>query len=291
MQIFLRCTRTDRKGSALRLKKYLQIMNVIDQRVANGQLKPGSKLPSIRTLSEQFACSKNTVIKAYDELEKKHLIYSVPKSGYYIVESYHTPKQARTKNPMIDFLSAGPDKKSMPFRDFQHCINQAIERYKEDMFTYSEIQGLHSLRVQLSRHLQDLQVFTDPESICVVSGSQQALNLLVSLPFPNEKNAICVEQPTHRSFIESVKLHRVEAYGIEVTKDGIDLQRLEQIFREHEIKFFYVVSRFHNPTGYSYSNAEKKKIVALAQKYDVYIIEDDYGRSRCQLEAGPYVCS
>jgi DNA-binding transcriptional MocR family regulator len=51
---------------------------------------------------------------------------------------------------------------------------------------------------------------------------------------------------------------------------------LEYLFKHQDIKFFYTVSRFHNPTGNSYTNAEKKKIVELAKEYDVYIIEDDY---------------
>ncbi|WP_306024469.1 MULTISPECIES: aminotransferase class I/II-fold pyridoxal phosphate-dependent enzyme [Paenibacillus] len=155
-------------------------------------------------------------------------------------------------------------------------MNQAIELYKEELFTYSQIAGLQSLRVELAQHLLDLQVFTVPERIYVVSGSQQALHLLVSLPFPNGKNHICVEQPTHFSMMDSLKIHQAVTYGIEVTKDGIDLGRLEDIFKTRDIKFFYTVSRFHNPTGYRYSNEEKKRIVELAQKYDVYIIEDDY---------------
>lgn len=255
---------------------YAGIMKYIEQRIEEGHLKPGSRLPSIRALSGQFLCSKNSVIRAYFELEKKHAIYSVPKSGYYVVDNYRSRKKENAANKKIDFLSAGPDKQAMPYRDFQHCINQAIEIYKEDMFTYSEIQGLYSLRVQLAKHLQDIQVFTVPEKIYVVTGSQQALHLFVSLPFPNGKSNICLEQPTHVGFIESIKLQQAAAYGIEVTKSGIDFQRLEDIFKHRDIKFFYTVSRFHNPTGYSYTNFEKKKIVELAQKYDVYIVEDDY---------------
>ncbi|USK31871.1 PLP-dependent aminotransferase family protein [Bacillus sp. F19] len=257
-------------------KKYEEVMMEIAHRAAAGVLKPGSRLPSIRALSEELSCSKNTIIKAYQELELNHQIYSVKKSGYYLVEDYQFQKKESSQNRKIDFLSAGPDKEAMPYLDFKHCINQAIDRYKEDMFSYSELQGLYSLRKQLARHLQDLQVFTVPERIAAVTGSQQALHLLVSLPFPNGKSKICAEQPTHPGFIESLKTQKADAVGIEIQKNGIDLDRLEEIFKYENIKFFYTVSRFHNPTGYSYTNAEKKKIVELAQKYDVYIVEDDY---------------
>jgi len=254
--------------------KYQEIINQIHVQIADGRLQPGGKLPSIRSLSEDYGCSINTIVKAYSELEKEHKIYSVPKSGYFLVGSRHS--EHNPSQEMIDFSSAGPDKWNMPYRDYQHCMNQAIELYKEEMFQYSEPLGLSTLRFQLSKQLQELQVFAPAERICVVSGSQQALDILVALPFPNGKEEICIEQPTHFSMIESISSRALNAIGIEVTSDGIDLNNLEKIFKERPIKFFYTVSRFQNPTGYSYTNKEKKKIVELAKKYDVYIIEDDY---------------
>ncbi|MGM7721639.1 PLP-dependent aminotransferase family protein [Metabacillus sp. Hm71] len=254
--------------------KYEEIMEEIQSRIDDGRLQPGDKLPSVRNFAKELNYSINTILKAYNELEKAHRIYSVPKSGYFLVGS----DQLSSKTPptTIDFSSAGPDKSKMPYRDYQHCMNQAIEIYREEMFQYSEPLGLPSLRHQLSKQLQDLQVFAPPERICVVSGSQQALDLLVSLPFPNRKEEICLEQPTHFSFIDSITSRGLNAIGIEMTQNGIDLDYLEKIFKERSIKFFYTVSRFQNPTGYSYSNYEKKRMVELAQKYDVYIIEDDY---------------
>jgi DNA-binding transcriptional MocR family regulator len=253
--------------------KYEEIMDEIQSRIEDRRLQPGKKLPSVRSFAKELNCSINTIVKAYSELEKAHQIYSVPKSGYYLVGSDGPRK---TQPLVIDFSSAGPDKSKMPYRDYQHCMNQAIELYKEEMFQYSEPLGLTSLRRQLSKQLQDLQVFAPPERICVVSGSQQALDLLVSLPFPNQKEEICVEQPTHFSFIDSITSRGMKAVGIEMSQNGIDLDYLEKVFKERSIKFFYTVSRFQNPTGYSYTNQEKRKIVELAQKFDVYIIEDDY---------------
>ncbi|WP_175639224.1 aminotransferase-like domain-containing protein [Metabacillus schmidteae] len=253
--------------------KYNQIIDEIKLRLTNGSLIAGSKLPSVRQLSEQFSCSKNTVIKAYEELGKEHLIYSVPKSGYFVVKEF---QQKTDHYDVIDFLSAGPDQNVMPYIDFQHCMNQAIEQYKGELFTYSDQQGLYSLRLQLVKYLQNLQVFTQPERIVIASGSQQVLHLLISMPFPNGKNKILLEQPTYFGFLESIHLQKAKALAIELSMDGIDLDRLENMFRNNEIKFFYVIPRFHNPLGHSYTNKEKKKIVELAEKYDVYIVEDDF---------------
>lgn len=223
--------------------KYHKMIEYIEQQLDKGSLVAGSKLPSIRSLSEQFSCSKSTVTKAYNELEKAHLIYSVPKSGYYVVHELHHMENDQQE---IDFLSGGPDKNVMPYKDFQHCMNQAIEQYKEELFTYSDQQGLKSLRDEIVKHLQSLQVFTTPERLVIVSGSQQAIHLLISTPFPNGKKNILIEQPTYFGIVESVQIHHVTTFGIEVTMNGIDLERLEYIFRNNDIKFFYVIPRFHN---------------------------------------------
>jgi DNA-binding transcriptional MocR family regulator len=258
---------------------YETIVEHLLQEMKDGKRRPGDKLPSIREGAEAFGCSRNTVIRAYSELEQKHRIYAVPQSGYYVAHRRPCSAEDRgleEKQEVIDFVWAGPDRGAMPYRDFQHCMNEAIERYREDMFTYSEGQGLASLRLQLARHLRDLQVFTVPERIYVVTGSQQALHLLVGLPFPNAKRNIVVEQPVHAGMIESLRGYGGEVHGIPYEEDGMDLRRLEALFRDRDIKFFYTVSRYHNPTGYSHSNEARKRMVELAQRYDVYIVEDDY---------------
>ncbi|MBA4496066.1 PLP-dependent aminotransferase family protein [Paenactinomyces guangxiensis] len=256
------------------MNKYEIVKGYIKEQLHSGKIKPGGKLPSIREISIQFSCSKNTAIRAYHDLEKEHLIYSVPKSGYYAV------LRASTMNlqppGLIDFSSASPDPDVMPYEDFQHCLNRAIELYQDQLFSYSDPQGFFSLRKELSKHLAISQVFTRPEQICMVSGAQQALHLLTVMPFPNGKSTILVEQPAYYGMIRSIELLGVRAVGIRRTKEGIDLKELERHFRSNHIKFFYTVPRFHNPLGTSFSQEQKKQIARLAEKYDVYIVEDDY---------------
>jgi DNA-binding transcriptional MocR family regulator len=254
--------------------KYQMVIEHMKSQLAAGSMKPGERLPSIRGLSQQFGCSTNTVIRAYDDLEKQHLIYSVPKSGYYaVVQSNTTNLQLSGK---IDFSSAAPDPAVMPYEDFQHCLNQAIGLYQDQLFSYSDPQGFSSLRETLSNHLTGSQIYAKPEQICVVSGAQQALHLLAAMPFPNGKHVILVEQPTYFGMLRSLDLLGITVIGIERTKNGIDLEELERHFRNNNIKFFYTVPRYHNPLGTSYNREQKKQIARLAEKYGVYIVEDDY---------------
>lgn len=121
-------------------RKYEMIKNAIKKELQSGALQPGEKLPSIRSLSARFACNKNTVIRAYQELEKEHLIYSVPKSGYYSIRRPGVPDEDEAAE-FVDFSSANPDPEIMPYKDFQHCLNRAIKLYQDELFTYSDPQG------------------------------------------------------------------------------------------------------------------------------------------------------
>lgn len=81
------------------ISKYRGILVWLKQQIEDKQFKAGDKLPSIRTLADQFQCSKNTIVKALLELEKQHIVYSKPKSGYYVVDTHLIPDE----NENIDF--------------------------------------------------------------------------------------------------------------------------------------------------------------------------------------------
>ncbi|MCY9665886.1 PLP-dependent aminotransferase family protein [Paenibacillus alginolyticus] len=257
------------------MHKYSHIFNDIERQIENGHIRSGQKLPSIRELSITYSCNKSTVIRAYTELEKRHLIYSIPQSGYYAVQK-RTDAFHPAEHLVYDFSSGAPDPELFPYLDFKHCINKAIDTYKNDLFVYGTPQGLPSLLKVLTKHLANYQVFTNPSNIHVTSGVQQALSVLALMPFPNGKRGVLLEQPSYYLFIRLLEMYQIPAFGITRTASGIDLDELERIFRTEDIKFFYTMPRFHNPLGSSYSEQTKKAIAQLAKRYDVYIVEDDY---------------
>ncbi|HZG17159.1 MAG TPA: PLP-dependent aminotransferase family protein [Candidatus Bathyarchaeia archaeon] len=256
------------------MKKYSEILADIEQKRAEGELRPGQKLPSVRQAADMYGCSINTVTRAYAELEKRHAIYSIPQSGYYIVEDEE--EEAGIDDGLIDFASSSPDLNVFPYRDFQHCLNKAIDTYKYHLFTYGDPKGLDALRETLVKHLTDDQVFAKAQQIAVTSGIQQALQTLARMPFPNGRTAVLVEQPSYNLYLKFLEAEGLPVKSIARTAGGINLQQLEEIFRGGDIKCFYTMSRHHNPLGTSYGVREKKTIARLAAKYDVYVVEDDY---------------
>ncbi|PTM59345.1 PLP-dependent aminotransferase family protein [Desmospora activa] len=255
------------------MKKYLSIMAEVEQWIQRGRYAPGSKLPSIRKMANMFQCSTSTVIRAFAELEKNHVIYSIAQSGHYVVEK---KKESPKEDKGIDFSAASPDLDIFPYLDFQHCLNQAIDRYKYNLFTYGDSHGLKALRDVLVSHLWAMQVFTSADGIFITSGSQQALMILSTMQFPAEKKTILVEQPSYDIYLKYLKHENIPMIGIARDETGIDLNELEYRFKHDNIKFFYTMPRSQNPLGTSYNLEQRKAIASLAHKYDVYIVEDDY---------------
>ncbi|WP_411681778.1 PLP-dependent aminotransferase family protein [Clostridium thailandense] len=258
------------------MSKYNEIVNYIIDEISNKNIKYEQKLPTVRELSEKFQCSKATVVRAYDELQKNHIVYSIPQSGYYLVENKRELYKETCQQDVINLCSATPDKSVLPYEEFQHCLNKSIEIYKESLFCYSDSKGLPSLINVLLKYFQQYQVFCSIDNVFITAGSQQAINILCNMPFPNGKSNVLVEQPTYNGVLKSLEINNTSVIGIERKFGGIDFDELERKFANCNIKCFYTIPRFHNPLGTSYSNEEKKQILKLAEKYDVYIIEDDY---------------
>ncbi|WP_072331319.1 MULTISPECIES: PLP-dependent aminotransferase family protein [unclassified Paenibacillus] len=257
------------------MKKYFAILSDMENKIREGLYVPGQKLPSVRSSAELYGCSVGTITRAYAELEKRHAIYSVPQSGFYVVEKPGDWRDNRDSR-LINFATVLPDLDAFPYLDFQHCLNKAIDIYKYDLFTYGEPRGLESLRHTLVPHLAGDQVFAQAERIIITPGAQQALETLAKMPFPNGRKAVLVEQPTYDIYVRFLQTEGIPVYGIARTAAGIDLRELEKWFRGGEIKFFYTMSRYHNPLGTTYSAEERKAIARLAGKYDVFVLEDDY---------------
>jgi len=253
---------------------YELIVENIKKDIKNGHYKAGKKLPSVRELSNKYNCSKNTVVKAYETLRNNHIIYSIPQSGYYIVENLI--KNDETASSVISFSTGNPIIGHMNTPDLKHCLDRAVDIYRNNSLSSNSGGGVDSLRKILPKYLSDFQVFTNPDNIFVNLGIQQSLSILTQMPFPNGKTLILIEQPTYRFFMEFLKFYGVEVIGIERDENGIDLNKLEDIFKKKRIKFFYTIPRNHNPLGTSYNKHQRKAIAELAAKYDVYIVEDDY---------------
>lgn len=266
------------------MKKYEVIAHALQEWIREQVVQQGSRhwddkgirLPAVRRVAEQYQCSVSTAIRAYEWLEQRHLVYAVPQSGYYAVQNGLGIQDMDWEEP-LDFASAAPDPRVFPYADFRHCVEVAMKQKQDELFLYGTHQGLPSLIELLQKQFADYQVFARAEQFFITSGVQQALATLALMPFPGGKSKVMVELPTYHNMPTLLESLNVPIAGVRRTLgEGMDWDSLERQFAEGDIKFFYVIPRFHNPIGTSMKSAEKKRLLRLAQRYDVYLVEDDY---------------
>lgn len=253
--------------------KYEKIVEYVIENIEQNEFKVKNPLPTIRELAEIFGCSKSTVMKAYDKLQQRKIIYSIPKSGYFLVNK---KRENFIKEDNINFSMATPDKRIFPYEDFQNCLSEASNKYKDILFRYNNIQGLYALRENLINQLKEYQVYSSIDRLVITNGSQQAIHILCNIEFDNNKKNILVEEPTYTGILKILKWKNIKAYTVKRDFSGLDMERLEYLFKTADIKFFYTTTRFHNPLGSSLDLKQRRRLCYLAKKYDVYIIEDDY---------------
>ena len=248
--------------------KYQEVSLQISQQIEEGIYKKGDRLPSIRDMIQQYECNKDTILKALHLLKEESLIYPVEKSGYYVLKN-RVPVRNTTKIGL-------PNPMQFPIEDFRKCLNESVMVSYEGVSNQREsIRGDRELIEAMVPLLESYGVYVKEGQLSITTGTQQALYILLQLI---GTGGLLLEQPTYSRMNQLVKELEIPYQIIEreQTQDTISLEKLEQIFQSGTIRYFYTISRFHNPLGMSYPDSVKKKIVELAEKYQVYIIEDDY---------------
>ena len=248
--------------------KYEQVVHYLKEEIESGKFPTGSRLPSIRKLSQDFHCSKDTVQRALLELRYEKYIYSKPQSGYYVLEQQTSHE---------DLVISVNDEHAAAYDDFRLCVNESLIGRENYLYNYYEHQeGLEELRKSVQKLLFDQAIYSKPDQLVMTTGTQQALFILSQIDFPGKSQEILVEQPTYHRMNQLLLAQNIPYQTIERRVDGIDLKELEKHFKSGNIKFFYTIPRFHYPLGHSYSEEEKRAILDLADKYQIYIVEDDY---------------
>ena len=247
--------------------KYQVVVSFLKKGIESGKFPTGSRLPSIRQLSQDFHCSKDTIQRALLELRHEQYLYAKPQSGYYVLE------QGQHQDLEIEVT----DEHASAYDDFRLCVNETLIGRENYLFNYYDNQeGLEELRQSVHQLLFNQALYCKPDQLVLTSGTQQALFILSQIDFPSQGEEILVEQPTYHRMNRLLVAQGLAYQTIERRIDGIDLEELEEQFKSGKIKFFYTIPRFHYPLGHSYSDQEKRTILDLANQYGVYIVEDDY---------------
>jgi 2-aminoadipate transaminase len=196
-----------------------------------------------------------------------------------------------TEQPgIISFAGGLPAPDVFPLKEFQAACNHVLETQGAQALQYSTTEGYLPLCEMIARHTSRYMVEVTPDNILITSGSQQALDFAGRL-FINRGDYIVVEAPTYLGALQAWNAYGAQYIPVRTDENGMIVDELEAALRIGP-KFIYVLPNFQNPSGVTLSLERRMKLIELADKYGVPIIEDDpYGQLRYEGENIPSLVS
>ncbi len=185
-----------------------------------------------------------------------------------------------TEQPdIISFGGGLPAPEVFPVKQFREACNYVLEHFGPQALQYSTTEGYLPLREMIARHTARYSVEVAPDNIMITSGSQQALDFIGRL-FINRGDYVVVESPTYLGALQAWNAYGAQYIPVRSDENGMVVDELEAALRVGP-KFIYVLPNFQNPSGSTLSLERRMKLVEIADKYGVPIVEDDpYGQLR-----------
>ncbi|WP_020679845.1 PLP-dependent aminotransferase family protein [Marinobacterium rhizophilum] len=284
------------------MKLYEQVADELRQRIEQGYYRCGDRLPSIRALSREHGISIATVQEAYRLLEDEGLAQVRPKSGYYVRPRPATPQMPQVSRPtqrplevsqweqVMELLCANelpgvlalgrgmPDISAPTLKPLHRALADGRGASPIRGFSYDSLRGSPELRLQVARLCIDSGCRLHPDDIVVTTGCQEALSTSMrAVTQPGD--VVAVDSPSFYGSMQAIKAFGLKA--MEIPTDpvtGISLEALELALEKWPIRVIQVTPTCNNPLGYTMPEENRRRLLSLAQRFDVAIIEDDiYG--------------
>lgn len=185
-----------------------------------------------------------------------------------------------TERPeVISFGGGMPAPEIFPNNEILKACERILTTSSDKALQYGTTEGFNPLRLMLAEEATQNGLYCGQDNILISSGSQQALDLIGKV-FINSGDNILVESPTYLGALQAWNAYGAEYICAKSDEHGIIPESLEECLRKNP-KFIYALPNFQNPTGISFNLERRQKLVELADKYGVPIVEDDpYGKLR-----------
>jgi 2-aminoadipate transaminase len=286
-----------------RIPLYIQIVAQVRDMISRGALNVGDRLPANRELAQTLGVNRTTVSNAYAELEADGLITSHVGRGTFIsaVPQKRAATAPTTVSPIVwdslladqkgdiwlsrllfsqqrkDTISLAyglPQAELFPLDEFRRCVDRVLRRDGRNLLQLGVSGGYEPLRQTLSAQLSPSGIKAKPDEILITNGCQQSLDLIRRV-FVGPGDEVVLENPTYPGALSVFCTSGGKFISVPVTHGGMDLNTLEDVLSRRRPKLIYTVPTYQNPTGATMDMASRQRLLGLAVKHRVPIIEDD----------------
>lgn len=281
---------------------YQQIYEDLRESILTGTLPESTRLPPERALAEKLAVNRSTVVHAYRELVADGLIEQRVGSGSRVSRSLgaapRTPDvpwwvslppwrvgsfpqvlgemAATFHGERISFVQGVPPVEPSPLPELAKSFAR-VAGDPDYVLSYGDSEGHAPLREAIAARMRKRGSAIDPRDVLVLTGSTQGITLVAqSLAEPGDE--IVVEAPTYPGALQIFQIAGLRAIPVAVDDGGMRVDHVEAILRTRRPRFIYTMPSLHNPTGVTMNADRRERLVTLATRARVPIVEDDpYG--------------
>ena len=288
---------------------YLQISNQIRELILTGALPEGTRLPPQRELALELEVNRTTVVNAYQELAADGLVDATIGRGT-VVRTLSRSTSPVTPSPLpwtevfslrtrfaydplirdmmtlcaqknvISFAAGVPAPDLYPLDEFRAVVDEVLAKHGRVLLQHCPTEGYPPLREWLAERMVERGARVSPRNILVLTGSQQGLDLVARLLL-DPGDIVIAESPSYLGVLQVFQAAGVRLLTVPLDEQGMQVDVLEQILVRSRPKLIYTLPTFQNPTGVTLSLERRYQLLALAQRYQVPILEDDpYGELR-----------
>lgn len=193
----------------------------------------------------------------------------------------------------IPFSAGNPAPDAFPFEEIGKISAEILQDMPIAALQYSTTEGYAPLRSYLRDYMKAKHgVGSENDEILITSGAQQVMDLLTKALL-NPGDIVLSESPSFIGSLNTFRSYQAQLMGIPIDEDGVNIEALEKLLSsEQNIKYFYTIPNFQNPSGITMSAEKRKKVYELCRDHNVIILEDNpYGDLRFRGEDIPPIKS
>jgi 2-aminoadipate transaminase len=193
---------------------------------------------------------------------------------------------------LISFAGGYPDASSFPTEKLDGVFHEVIMNQGQVALQYSVSDGPLKFREQIAGRMRTRGLDCEAEHVLVLQGSQQGLDLVAKMLI-DPGDVIVTESPTFLGALVAFNPCEPRYAGVRMDVDGMDMHHLEHILKTNtDVKLIYTIPDFQNPTGVTLSAERRKRLIELANQFNVVVLEDTaYRDLRFSGDAPPTIKS
>lgn len=188
----------------------------------------------------------------------------------------------RMADPEIISLAGGnPASELFPGDELSKIAGKILMTNPTGALQYGTTDGVKQMKECAVERAKKVNAVSENDAVIIMTGANQGIDLTAKALI-NKGDKIIVESPSFIGSLNAFRTYESELVGVEVEEDGMNMEALEEALKNNDnVKMIYTIPTFQNPTGVTMSLEKRKRLIELANKYDVLVLEDNpYGDLR-----------